>query len=592
MVLATLLVALVGAGGLAFGIELSVENVESTIIAWGAWGVVLSIVLMVAHSFVPFPAEIIALANGMAYGWLWGTVITWTGAMLGAIVAFALARALAPRLHARWLTAERRAQLARQTAQDGWWVLLMARLMPAVAFNLINYAAGFSGVAWGTFLWTTAIGILPLTVAMTVIGDGLLRPTWLSVSVTLFVLAGLAGLLWWRRRGWPSPVPPWRRCAWAVATGVMAFLAAAAAWSAGGARMLGLFALGAAAGLTLHHARFGFASAWRQAIRERNGRGLRAQLLMLALAVVGFFPLLAAGEVAGRPILGAVAPVGPSVALGAFLFGLGMQLSGGCASGTLYTAGTGSARMALTLLAFVGGSVLGTAHLPFWSTLPAVPATSLVAEFGVARGIVVQLTVIGVLATASLALERGREVRRPVPEWNLLRGPWPLLAGAVLLALINLATLLLAGHPWAVTFAFALWGAKALVAAGVAVETWPFWRQLPGKLTASIWTDVTSVMNIGIVIGAALAALAADRFRPTLRLDTSSLLSALSGGLLLGYGARLAYGCNIGAFFSGVASGSLHGWLWLVCAYAGFCLAERLRRDRAAAPEPSPSAPR
>jgi hypothetical protein len=41
------------------------------------------------------------------------------------------------------------------------------------------------------------------------------------------------------------------------------------------------------------------------------------------------------------------------------------------------------------------------------------------------------------------------------------------------------------------------------------------------------------------------------------------------GGLLLGYGARLAYGCNIGAFFSGIASGSVHGWLWIVFALIG-----------------------
>ena len=49
------------------------------------------------------------------------------------------------------------------------------------------------------------------------------------------------------------------------------------------------------------------------------------------------------------------------------------------------------------------------------------------------------------------------------------------------------------------------------------------------------------------------------------------------GGLLLGYGARLAYGCNIGAYFSGIASGSLHGWLWLVAAFTGNVSGTRLR---------------
>ncbi len=72
--------------------ELSVADVERTIESWGAWGVAGSILLMVLHSLVPFPAEIVAMANGMLYGPLWGTLITWTGAMLGAHLAFRLAR--------------------------------------------------------------------------------------------------------------------------------------------------------------------------------------------------------------------------------------------------------------------------------------------------------------------------------------------------------------------------------------------------------------------------------------------------------------------------------------------------------------------
>jgi hypothetical protein len=56
-----------------------------------------------------------------------------------------------------------------------------------------------------------------------------------------------------------------------------------------------------------------------------------------------------------------------------------------------------------------------------------------------------------------------------------------------------------------------------------------------------------------------------------------SLMAAIIGGLLMGYGARIAYGCNIGAFFSGVASLSLHGWLWIVCALAGSVLGVRWR---------------
>ncbi len=55
-------------------------------------------------------------------------------------------------------------------------------------------------------------------------------------------------------------------------------------------------------------------------------------------------------------------------------------------------------------------------------------------------------------------------------------------------------------------------------------------------------------------------------------------LAAMLGGLAMGYGARLAFGCNVGAYFSGIASGSLHGWLWMAAALAGTALGVPLGR--------------
>jgi hypothetical protein len=89
--------------------------------------------------------------------------------------------------------------------------------------------------------------------------------------------------------------------------------------------------------------------------------------------------------------------------------------------------------------------------------------------------------------------------------------------------------------------------------------------------------DVTTVMNIGIMLGAFGAAALAGRLNPTLRVPARSLAAAVVGGLMLGYGARIAYGCNIGAYFSGIASSSLHGWLWLIAAFVGNTLGTRLR---------------
>ena len=85
-------------------------------------------------------------------------------------------------------------------------------------------------------------------------------------------------------------------------------------------------------------------------------------------------------------------------------------------------------------------------------------------------------------------------------------------------------------------------------------------------------------MNIGIVLGALAAASLAGKVAPGWRIPPKPLAAAVIGGLMMGYGARLAYGCNIGAFFSCVASTSLHGWVWILCAIPGNLFGIRLRR--------------
>ena len=368
---------------------------------------------------------------------------------------------------------------------------------------------------------------------------------------------------------------------------VAAATIALSAWllqSSYGWRIGALFLIGTAAGVVLYHAAFGFTSAWRVFIADGRGEGLRAQMLMLALTCAVFFPLLAQGQAFGVRLNGLVQPPGLPVVIGAFIFGLGMQLGGGCASGTLFSVGGGSTRMVVTLLAFIVGSVIATAHSAFWGSLPSYPAASLVAWYGPAGALALSLVVFGAISVVTVMVETrkfGRLVEgAPTPRGaRWLRGPWPLMAGAVGLAGVNLATLLIAGRPWGVTSAFALWGAKVVAALGVPVETWPYWSS-PGQLAAlrgSVFADVTSVMDGGIVLGALLAALLAGRFAPVWRIPARSLAAAVLGGVMLGYGARIAYGCNIGAYFSGIASGSLHGWLWLPCAFAGNVLGTYLR---------------
>mgnify|MGYP002063702173 CR=1 FL=1 len=239
-------------------------------------------------------------------------------------------------------------------------------------------------------------------------------------------------------------------------------------------RQLLLFLIAAALGVSLFHAAFGFAGGWRRFLRERRSAAIRAQLVLLALASTAFLPLLA-GVLPGVSVQGAYAPAGVSVLLGAFLFGIGMQLGSGCGSGTLYTVGGGQVRMLITLSFFIVGAVVGSVHLPWWLKLPSLGSVSLPASIGWQGALLLQLFILVLLYVLVAGSERRRfgqleaiagvKQQQSMPQ-RILFGPWPLLWGALSLALLSLATLLVAGHPWSITFAFGLWGTKIWSALG------------------------------------------------------------------------------------------------------------------------------
>lgn len=338
--------------------------------------------------------------------------------------------------------------------------------------------------------------------------------------------------------------------------------------------------IGVFAGLALYHASFGFTAAWRRFILQRQSAGLRAQLLMLAVTCLVFFPLIGAGTAFGRPVGGFVFPIGLALVTGAFLFGIGMQLGGGCGSGTLFTIGGGSTRMVITLAFFILGSTLATAFSASWMAWPALPPVSVIGTFGAWSGLALVLAGLAGLFLLVRRVEIARHgaaapITAPATQW--LTGPWSLVAGALALALVNILVLLTWGWPWGITSAFALWGSKLAALIGFAPASWPYWQGQESALSASVFADPVSVMDFGLILGAMVAAILAGKFRPVLAIPARSLAAAILGGLLLGIGARLGTGCNIGAFFSGIASGSLHGWVWLVFAFAGNVVGTHLR---------------
>ncbi len=367
----------------------------------------------------------------------------------------------------------------------------------------------------------------------------------------------------------------------AAALGI-AGVAGLAGWQAGPAFATAAL-LGAAAGFALYHAAFGFTGAWRRVLTDGRSAGARAQIVLLGVAALVTYPLFGWAEAAGAALYGFVTPIGVPLALGAFLFGIGMQLGGGCGSGTLFVAGSGGTRMLATLAAFIAGSVVAVLHFPVWITWPALPGVSVTATLGWLPALA--LLMLALVAGHLLLLRRETTrhgaaasiggLARP-SAGRVLHGPWTLLAGALALAGISVATLLVTGAPWGITSAFALWGSKIAALGGASPAAWPYWASDP-SITASLFTDRTSVMDFGLMLGALAAAGLAGRFRPGRWPGVRSLAAAVLGGLLMGYGARLSTGCNIGAFVSGTLSGSLHGPLWLLFALPGNWIGIRLR---------------
>ncbi|WP_291297223.1 YeeE/YedE family protein [Elioraea sp.] len=366
--------------------------------------------------------------------------------------------------------------------------------------------------------------------------------------------------------------------AWAV------LLAAAALWlaDAHGWRQGALWLIGAGLGAALLHAGFGFAGGFRALLAERRGAGFRGQLLLIGLTVALFAPVLAAGEAFGQPVRGFVFPVGVALVLGAFLFGIGMQLGGGCGSGTLYTAGGGSPRMWLTLAAFIAGATLAAWQSELWNGWSALPPVSLGDALTPWGAAVTSAAILAAMWAVSARLERARHgsVAPIGGRGSIAFGPWPLAWGAIALALLSLATLVVAGRPWAITAAFPLWGSQLVETLGVDDPAfWPYWED-PTRAEAllrPLSADRITVMDLGVMAGAAFAACLAAR-RTTLTLPRpGEAAGSIVGGLLLGVGATLGMGCNISAYLGGIASGSLHGWVWIAPALAGNAVGVGLR---------------
>lgn len=347
------------------------------------------------------------------------------------------------------------------------------------------------------------------------------------------------------------------------ATAILIALVLIDAQPASAALIAGGFGLGVA----FWKAEFSFTGSWRRFLTKGEAGGLLGGLIVIAICALVVVPVAAL-----RPNFGgAIAPLGPSLIVGAFTFGIGMQLANGCGSGTLYTVGGGSGRMLIALAFFIIGSVFGSLSLPSFLALGGIDPVLASDYLGAWGGLAVTLVSIAVAAAliVAVAKKRGASCR---PSRNYI-------IGGIVIGLLCVFVFFAGGHPWSVTFGYTVWGAKIATALGFDLSQAPFWQWAGPKhaLEGSVLADTSSLTDFGMIFGAMAAAAATKPFATASWPPVKSLLAAGLGGLLMGWGARLGFGCNIGAFVGGVASGSLHGWVWFAAALPGCVVGIKLR---------------
>lgn len=160
----------------------------------------------------------------------------------------------------------------------------------------------------------------------------------------------------------------------------------------------------------------------------------------------------------------------------------------------------------------------------------------------------------------------------------IFKNPFTYITGAVLLSIMQIALFATSGNPWGVSGTFANWGAWLYRLFGGSVDKWYYFSSTGAQntLDAGILSHTGTMLNFGIIAGALLAALLASQFKFKKIKSIKQVVAAVLGGLLMGYGARLAGGCNIGALYSGISSLSLSGWVFALFLLVGAFIGSKL----------------
>lgn len=341
--------------------------------------------------------------------------------------------------------------------------------------------------------------------------------------------------------------------------------------------------LGAVLGVVLQRSRFCFLCHWRDFIEQRDPRGFTAILLALGIGTLGYVVLFGAwlpDPTAGRlPPDAHVGPAGPVLAVAAFVFGVGMAVSGSCVSGHLYRLGEGSPTAPFALMGVVAGFAIGfnTWNDLYVASVATTPVLWLPAELGYRGWLLLQLGVLAVLALAVAAY--GRLPSRnhaaaesasslPLALRRLFIDRWPATVGGAAVGVIA-AVAYFQVQPLGVTSALGSIARSIAGSSGALPETLHGLDGFAGcRTAAATFLTPNAVFVVALVLASLVSALLAGQFTPGWP-TRRQILRGLIGGTLLGWGAMTALGCTVGTLLSGTVAGAASGWIFFAASFVG-----------------------
>ncbi|MBR5125615.1 MAG: TVP38/TMEM64 family protein [Oscillospiraceae bacterium] len=200
----TMMLALLAAGGICWylGTRITPQELQSLLQGLGSWAAIGYIGLFTVLPAFFFPVAVLALAGGLLFGLWYGSFYTFIGAILNCSLMFFLARyagrkqveaLIRSKLSGQW-----QKRIETLNSSGGFLFLIILRLIPAVPYNLINYAFGLSSMSFGTYILASTIGIIPGTFAFINIGDKALDVTspdfWIAIGLLVLLLVVTAAL--------------------------------------------------------------------------------------------------------------------------------------------------------------------------------------------------------------------------------------------------------------------------------------------------------------------------------------------------------------------------------------------------------------